>query len=494
MTKHIHGGDVYKHKDCLDFSANLNPLGTPESVKQAIIHSLDHIAQYPQVGCGVLRERIAESEGVKAEEVICGNGAAEVIFTLCHAVKPKRALIPAPTFAEYGQALASTGCELEYYMLTENDGFVLSEAYLDILHKGLDMAFLCNPNNPTGMLIPHRLLKRILEKCRKLDILLVVDECFLDFVKEPEEYSLKHSLSGFNNLFILKAFTKRYAMAGVRLGYGLCSDRKLMERMELCVQPWNVSTMAQAAGLQALTETEYVEEGRQLVFREAQWLKDELVHKGLDMAFLCNPNNPTGMLIPHRLLKRILEKCRKLDILLVVDECFLDFVKEPEEYSLKHSLSGFNNLFILKAFTKRYAMAGVRLGYGLCSDRKLMERMELCVQPWNVSTMAQAAGLQALTETEYVEEGRQLVFREAQWLKDELVRIGYKVFPSEANYIFFKGPEELFDFCLRKRILIRDCSNYPGLTKGYYRIAVKRHEENVKLIEVLEGGILWQKQ
>ena len=269
MTKHIHGGDVYKHKDCLDFSANLNPLGTPESVKQAIIHSLDHIAQYPQVGCGVLRERIAESEGVKAEEVICGNGAAEVIFTLCHAVKPKRALIPAPTFAEYGQALASTGCELEYYMLTENDGFVLSEAYLDVLHKGLDMAFLCNPNNPTGMLIPHRLLKRILEKCRKLDILLVVDECFLDFVKEPEEYSLKHSLSGFNNLFILKAFTKRYAMAGVRLGYGLCSDRKLMERMELCVQPWNVSTMAQAAGLQALTETEYVEEGRQLVFREA---------------------------------------------------------------------------------------------------------------------------------------------------------------------------------------------------------------------------------
>ena len=120
--------------------------------------------------------------------------------------------------------------------------------------------------------------------------------------------------------------------------------------------------------------------------------------------------------------------------------------------------------------------------------------MELCVQPWNVSTMAQAAGLQALTETEYVEEGRQLVFREAQWLKDELVRIGYKVFPSEANYIFFKGPEELFDFCLRKRILIRDCSNYPGLAKGYYRIAVKRHEENVKLIEVLEGGILWQKQ
>mgnify|MGYP002551925966 CR=1 FL=1 len=201
---------------------------------------------------------------------------------------------------------------------------------------------------------------------------------------------------------------------------------------------------------------------------------------------IINPNNPTGMLIPHRLLKRILEKCRKLDILLVVDECFLDFVKEPEEYSLKRSLSGFNNLFILKAFTKRYAMAGVRLGYGLCSDRKLLERMELCVQPWNVSTMAQAAGLQALTETEYVEEGRQLVFREAQWLKDELARIGYKVFPSEANYIFFKGPENLFEKCVEHGILIRDCSNYSGLRKGYYRVAVKLHEQNEKLIEILE--------
>lgn len=94
MTKHVHGGDVYRHKDCLDFSANLNPLGTPESVKQAIIGSLDHIAQYPQVGCDLLREKIAEYEGVKKEEIVCGNGAAEVIFTLCRAVNPKRRCFP----------------------------------------------------------------------------------------------------------------------------------------------------------------------------------------------------------------------------------------------------------------------------------------------------------------------------------------------------------------------------------------------------------------
>ena len=173
MTKHIHGGDVYKYRNCLDFSANLNPLGTPESVKKAIRDSLDHIAEYPQVGSELLREKIAEYEGVKTEEVICGNGAAEVIFTLCRAVNPKKALIPAPTFAEYGQALASTGCELEYYMLTENEGFMLGEAYLDILHKGLDMAFLCNPNNPTGMLIPHRLLKKIWRRAESWESFLL---------------------------------------------------------------------------------------------------------------------------------------------------------------------------------------------------------------------------------------------------------------------------------------------------------------------------------
>ena len=94
MTKHVHGGDVYRHKDCLDFSANLNPLGTPESVKQAIIGSLDHIAQYPQVGCDLLREKIAEYEGVKKEEIVCGNGAAEVIFTrfICPDISDNRSL------------------------------------------------------------------------------------------------------------------------------------------------------------------------------------------------------------------------------------------------------------------------------------------------------------------------------------------------------------------------------------------------------------------
>ena len=205
-----------------------------------------------------------------------------------------------------------------------------------------------------------------------------------------------------------------------------------------------------------------------------------------DIIFLCNPNNPTGITIPQDLLEEILETCAMQGIFMVVDECFLDFVKDPEKHTLKGKLEKYPGLFILKAFTKRYAIPGVRLGYGFCSDREVLDRMEAVTQPWNVSTMAQQAGMAALKESEYVEAGRQIIFRESAWMKEKMRQVGLTVYPSEANYIFFYGPEDLFERCVAKGILIRDCSNYPGLKKGYYRVAVKLHEQNKKLIEVLE--------
>ena len=156
-----------------------------------------------------------------------------------------------------------------------------------------------------------------------------------------------------------------------------------------------------------------------------------------------------------------------------IDECFLDFMEEPGRYTLKAQLSRYHNLFLLKAFTKRYAMAGIRLGYGITENTELLDAMTQVTQPWNISVMAQAAGIAALKETAYVEEGRQMVFREAKYLKEELQRLGMEVFPSEANYIFFHGPENLFEICVEHGVLIRDCSNYSGLRKGYYRVAVR---------------------
>lgn len=217
---------------------------------------------------------------------------------------------------------------------------------------------------------------------------------------------------------------------------------------------------------------------------EDSFLKE--ISKEFNIIFLCNPNNPTGILTKREFLVKVLEKCREHSVFLVVDECFLDFVKEPESYTLKGVLKEYPNLFLLKAFTKRYAMAGVRLGYGLTANRELLEKMESVTQPWNVSSLAQAAGLAALKEREYVKQGRETVFREQEFLKKEMKALGFQVFPSEANYIFFKGEKNLFEKCVEKGILIRDCSNYPGLKSGFFRIAVKSHEDNKTLLRVLK--------
>ena len=116
------------------------------------------------------------------------------------------------------------------------------------------MVFICNPNNPTGELVSIELLEKILKRCREKDVMLVMDECFNDFIEEPERYTMKNYLKENKNLFILKAFTKIYAMAGLRLGYGLSSDESLLKKMTSVSQPWAVSIPAQIAGVQALKE------------------------------------------------------------------------------------------------------------------------------------------------------------------------------------------------------------------------------------------------
>ena len=206
----------------------------------------------------------------------------------------------------------------------------------------------------------------------------------------------------------------------------------------------------------------------------------------LDMVFICNPNNPTGVLTEREFLLKILDGCRSKGIFVVVDECFQDFISDPDDYTLKDQIFTYDNLFILKAFTKRYAIAGVRLGYGISGDESLLTKMSLVTQPWNVSSIAQAAGVAALVENQYVTEARELIFKEADYLRGEMQRLGVKLYDSKANYIFFKGPENLFEEFISKGIIVRDCSNYPGLGAGYYRIAVKKHEENMKFVQALE--------
>lgn len=266
MSEHKHGGDIYSSPGCLDFSSNCNPLGLPDSVKEAMGRAVSMVENYPRTDHGILLEAIAEYEGVQSAQVLCGNGAAELIYAVCFASHPKKALLPVPSFAEYQSALESTDCEIQYYQMSE--AFTIQRSILEYLTEDLDLLFLTNPNNPTGLLIEEVLLKEIIEKCAKQGVRLVLDECFMDFVQERDAFSMKPLLENYPNLFILKAFTKRYAMPGVRLGYGFCSDQEFLKRMKRCMQPWNISVFAYEAGLAALQEENYVEQGRNLIFLE----------------------------------------------------------------------------------------------------------------------------------------------------------------------------------------------------------------------------------
>ncbi len=281
-----HGGDWagYRAKfghDALDFSANVSPLGLPTGVAQAILNALPTADRYPDPLCRDLRQKLSASENVPAAQILCGNGAADLIFRLVLAKKPRRALLPAPTFAEYASALKTVGCEVEYVFLKEENDFKLTEDFLSALDETIDMVFLCQPNNPTGQITTPGFLEKFLRKCRACHTTPVIDECFLEFLPEHETLTAKRFLNEFPELVILKAFTKLYAMAGVRLGYAISGDENLLQAMQNAGQPWAVSSLAQAAGIAALDETEYADRVRALIERERPKMVASLRSLGL---------------------------------------------------------------------------------------------------------------------------------------------------------------------------------------------------------------------
>lgn len=337
-----HGGDIYSNRNLIDFSANINFLGMPDPVREAAKKAVDLSEHYPDVQCRKLKAAISERENIPAEHIFCGNGASDVIFSLVHAMRPKNALLPVPSFFEYERALGSARCRIITYGLEEKNGFVLTEDILSKITPQTDMLFLCNPNNPTGEVVDPDLMEKILQKCERTGTLLVVDECFNDFLEQPEQYTL------------------------------------------------------------------------------------------------------------------------------------MPFVERSER------------LFVLKAFTKMYAIPGLRLGYGICCNGALLDQMERVSQPWRVSVPAQAAGVAAAKEKDFAEKSRREILKQKKKMLDAMCDIGYQVYGSKANYIFFEGEHHLQDQMKAKGFLIRDCSNYQGLHLGFYRAAVRCEAENAAFLRALK--------
>lgn len=275
MERFEHGGNT--NSDILyDFSANINPLGLPENVRKILAENINNFSKYPDPDCTNLIKKISEYEKIPPEKIVCGNGAADLIYRLVYAVKPKRALVLAPTFSEYEKALAEVGCKIKYHYLRENENFQVTKRLLEDL-KNIDIFFLCNPNNPTGKIVEPKMLNEISRCCNRENILLIKDECFMDFVTDKEKCTLPIQCG----TVVIKAFTKFYAMAGLRLGYAIFGDESLTDKVRHTGQCWGVSMPAQLAGAAALDEKKYIKRTIDLIENERNYLYNSLCDMGI---------------------------------------------------------------------------------------------------------------------------------------------------------------------------------------------------------------------
>ena len=210
--------------------------------------------------------------------------------------------------------------------------------------------------------------------------------------------------------------------------------------------------------------------------------------EGPDLIMLASPNNPSGRYIPRAFLEKVLDVCEEKAITVLLDECFMELSTDPDDNSCINDTDRWSRLIILRSFTKTFAIPAVRLGYAVCGDAGIMDQIRKHLPEWNVSLAAQMAGEAALDETGYVDESRRLIIKEREFLADSLKEQEFKLIQSDTNYLLFQAEDcpGLYDRLLERGILIRDCQSFSGLEKGWYRTAVRTHEENLALIRAIE--------
>ena len=330
---YVHGGDVYRRAVDLDYSVNINPLGMPPRACAAAKHGVDQSTAYPDWKVEKLRDAVVSflnqkfavvvssaganadigvpSAGMRAdatatgastgatvpvpgeietqearvvapEWISFGNGAADLIYRLMQVLRPQQVVVAAPAFAEYSVAAERVGAQVVPVYLSEADDFSFTPAVEAAFIQAIERApsgsavFLCNPNNPDGNVIRAEVLQRIAAVCEAHHSWLLVDECFLPFLRSEIHYSMVPSLRAFEHLVILRAFTKIYGMPGLRLGYMLTAAQALTDAVRATMTPWEINLPAQLAGVAALEETKFVEKTRALIRAERAFLVQTL--------------------------------------------------------------------------------------------------------------------------------------------------------------------------------------------------------------------------
>ncbi len=276
MIDRIHGGNIWSYrKKVIDFSANINPLGLSPRVKKAILKNIGTLIHYPDPELKDFKNIISAFHNINQSNILVGNGSIELIHLIPRALKARNVLIVGPTFSEYEFAARSSGARPLFVLASEQDDFKIDTRRIKKFIPRADLIFLCNPNNPTGYLIPKSDILNLFDLCKGYNAVLATDEAFMDFVQNDEKITLVTDAVKHNRLLVIRSLTKFFALAGLRLGY-LVGQRSIIEHIFKFQYPWNVNSLAQVAAKEVFKDRDYIKLSKSFILKERSFLFENL--------------------------------------------------------------------------------------------------------------------------------------------------------------------------------------------------------------------------
>ncbi|MGL5506976.1 MAG: pyridoxal phosphate-dependent aminotransferase [Paraclostridium sp.] len=258
-------------KSIIDFSSNINPY-LIKDLDKYLIEGLRECSKYPDIEYTRLKENISEYIGVDSRYIIPGNGATEIIYLLMKSIGGRLAILN-PTFSEYERSAKINNLEVVNLYLSKENDFEINIDYIKDNIDKFDSLFICNPSNPIGKVYKINELLGLIKKHNKL---LIIDETFMEFVGDEDEFTLTKHIHESSNIFIIKAITKFFGMPGIRLGYGVSSNIDIMRKMYELKEPWTINTFADTISNYIFKESEYIESSKLYFVAERKFMIEEL--------------------------------------------------------------------------------------------------------------------------------------------------------------------------------------------------------------------------
>lgn len=281
----FHGSDIEKvektyhiDKNEIDvFSSNVNPLGISSKINNELNKIPEYIKNYPDRNYTDIRNEISKYVCTQTENILVGNGATELISSFIKINNTKKAMLFTPTYSEYERELILNGGECHYFVLKEEENFEVNlKSFEDEIDESFDLLIICNPNNPTSTAIYNDDMSKILDICKKNNVFVMIDETYVEFCDDLDDISAVKLIDKYENFLILRGLSKFFSSPGLRLGYGITSNKNLIEKMKSSMNPWSVNSIADKIGKTMISDNEFILESRLYMKKERFRVVEEL--------------------------------------------------------------------------------------------------------------------------------------------------------------------------------------------------------------------------